>query len=214
MIAIIDYGLSNMKSIENVLSFLSLDYEVINTATDMTKYSHVILPGVGAFIDGMKGLKERGLDIVLKDLANKGVPILGICLGMQLLLDKSLEFGETKGLSLFSGVVKPLKFEKKDNMYDKKVPHIGWNRLLKNRVEWEGNILDNLVGDEVYFVHSFFCDLYNQNQVIANTSYHNHMFASVIRNKNVYGCQFHPEKSAKVGIQIVENFIKFGEKNE
>ncbi|MBE5733466.1 MAG: imidazole glycerol phosphate synthase subunit HisH [Clostridiales bacterium] len=201
MIAIVDYGVGNLFSL--VSSFKAIGVNAIATSDKevIEKAEKIILPGVGAFGDASEKLFSSGLAQVVIDQAKKGKPLLGICLGMQLLFDKSLEHGEYKGLSLISGEIRPIKEVIPANY---KIPHIGWNAL---NFKGEKNEIFKYLneGDFVYFVHSYYganCDC-----VTATADYGAPLTASVAKN-NVYGCQFHPEKSGDVGLKILKAFCE------
>ncbi len=201
MIAIVDYGVGNLFSLRS--SFAAIGAEVTVTADEriLNKADKIILPGVGAFEDAANKLRQAGLDRVLTDLAGQGKPLMGICLGMQLLFDKSYEFGEHKGLGLIPGVVRPIQ---EVIPADYKIPHIGWNAL---RFQKESPLFANINdGDYVYFVHSFYasqCAPF----VTATAQYGAELTAAVQRG-NVFGCQFHPEKSGKTGLSILRAFAQ------
>lgn len=204
MIAIIDYGVGNLFSLRSSLASLGIESVVTDDESVIRSADKIILPGVGAFGDASKKLSEKRFDRLLKELAKKGKPIMGICLGMQLLFDESREFGIHKGLGLIKGSVKPIADVIPSDL---KIPHIGWNGLVfpKNK---EKNEIFKYVneGDCVYFVHSFYaadCD----ESVIATTSYGAPLTAAVASD-NVYGCQFHPEKSGNVGLSIIKAFAE------
>ena len=202
MIAIIDYGVGNLFSLSSSLKSLGVDVVVSSDKEVIRSADKIILPGVGAFGDASDKLFASGLAQVVIEQANKGVPLLGICLGMQLLLEKSYEYGEHKGLGLIKGEIRPLT----DVIpADYKVPQIGWNALkfTQNETDLFRYIKE---GDYVYFVHSFYganCE----ESVIATTEYGAAITAAVGK-KNVYGCQFHPEKSGKVGLEILRAFCE------
>ena len=204
MVAIVDYGVGNLFSLKS--SFAAINVEVIVTADPevLKNADGIILPGVGAFEDAAKKLRNSGLDKVLIELAVEGKPLMGICLGMQLLFEKSYEYGEHRGLGLIKGSVKPIKDVIPSNL---KIPHIGWNPLIyKKNTPLFSYIND---GDCVYFVHSFYaadCDT----SVVAVSEYGAFLTAAV-QNKNVFGCQFHPEKSGKVGLNILKAFAEMKE---
>lgn len=204
MVAIIDYGVGNLFSLKSSLTALGADVIVTADEKKLRSAGQIILPGVGAFEDAAKKLRETGLDKVIVNLANSGKPLMGICLGMQLLFDKSYEYGEHKGLGLIKGEVVAIK---DDLSSDLKIPHIGWNPLkLTNPSPIFANINN---GDCVYFVHSYYaknCD----EAVIATTEYEIELTAAV-SNKNIYGCQFHPEKSGTVGLNILKAFLNLKE---
>ena len=201
MIAIIDYGVGNLFSLTS--SFKKIGVDVVATADKevIKSADKLILPGVGAFADAIKKLRDSGLDKVIIDEAKKGKKIMGICLGMQLLFEKSYEYGEHDGLALLKGKVVPMENRIPSNL---KIPHIGWNALdFKRESEIFRYIND---GDFVYFVHSFYADECDDS-VIAISEYGAEITAAV-QKENVYGCQFHPEKSGSVGLNILKAFCE------
>ena len=200
MIAIVDYGVGNLFSLKSSLAAIGVDVVVTSDKEVLASADQIILPGVGAFEDAAKKLRNTGLDICLKELVNAGKPLLGICLGMQLLFEKSYEYGCHEGLGLIKGSVKPIADV---SPADYKIPHIGWNPLL---MVGEKHPLFKYINnnDCVYFVHSYYATDCEEN-TIANTEYGAILTASVA-NKNVYGCQFHPEKSGTVGLNILKAF--------
>ena len=198
MIGIIDYGRGNMKSVESALE--RGGFKFLNTDnTDLLKSCDgYILPGVGAFKDGMADLENRKLDLFLKDIAKTGKPILGICLGMQLLFDYGEEHGGGKGLGLIKGQVKKLTTKYK-------IPHMGWNSL---EIKRQSTLLEGIkTGDDFYFVHSFKVLPEKEEVVVASCDYGEDIVA-VVEENNIYGAQFHPEKSSLKGLKIIENFGK------
>ncbi len=201
MVAIVDYGVGNLFSLKSSLSAIGAYVEVTSEIDVLKKADQIILPGVGAFEDAAKKLHNSGLDSVICDLANEGKPLLGICLGMQLLFEKSYEYGEHKGLGLIKGNVKPIS----DVIpADYKIPHIGWNALKFTKNSPLFKYIND--GDFVYFVHSYYatdCET----SVIATSDYGAGLTASVA-DKNVFGCQFHPEKSGEVGLSILKAFVE------
>ena len=198
MITIIDYGAGNLFSVQNALNYLGVENRISSRAEDIISADKLILPGVGAFPDAMKMLDEAGLTDVIKEQAQLK-PLMGICLGMQMLFDKSYEFGETAGLGLIPGTV-----ELMHPADDLVIPHIGWNALEKNE---PCALLDGVnEGDYVYFVHSFAAVTDSKN-VAAYCDYGMKVPALVTSGK-VYGCQFHPEKSGKTGLTILKNFCE------
>lgn len=205
MVAIIDYGVGNLFSLKSSLKAIGADVIVTADKEELKNADQIILPGVGAFEDAARKLRESGLDKFIKELANNGKPLMGICLGMQLLFDKSYEYGEHEGLSLIKGEVVPIKDDVDESL---KIPHIGWNALnLKGE---KSLIFTNIEdGDCVYFVHSYYAKNC-ENSVIATTEYGAELTAAVA-NKNVFGCQFHPEKSGKVGLSILKAFVNLKE---
>jgi glutamine amidotransferase len=204
MVAIVDYGVGNLFSLECSLNAIGAEVVVTADPQVLRSADQVLLPGVGAFGDAAAKLRATGLDQVLKELAAEGKPLLGICLGMQLLFEKGYEYGEHEGLGLIPGNVVAMEGV---IPADLKIPHIGWNAL---NIKKESPILENLQeGDCVYFVHSYYaadCDDY----VIATAEYGAELTAAVA-NGNVYGCQFHPEKSGGVGLEILKSFVQLKE---
>ena len=202
MIAIIDYGVGNLFSLKSSFAFLGEEVVVTSDEATIAAADRVILPGVGAFEDAARKLRESGMDKIVIREAKAGKPLLGICLGMQMLFEKSMEYGEHEGLGLIKGVIRPIR----DVIpADYKVPHIGWNSLSFGK---EKNPLFKYLteGDYVYFVHSFYgadCD----ESVIATTEYGATLTAAVA-DGNVMGTQFHPEKSGEVGLAILRAFCE------
>ncbi len=204
MIAIVDYGVGNLFSLKSSFEMVGADAEVTSDTSKLKTADKIVLPGVGAFGDAAEKLKRGGLAETVRSEAEGGKPLLGICLGMQLLLERSYEYGVHEGLGLIPGEIRPIS-DVIPSGY--KIPHIGWNAL-----EFRGDksplfkyISD---GDFVYFVHSYYaadCDA----SVIATTEYGAHLTAAVARG-NVYGCQFHPEKSGNVGLNILKAFCEIG----
>lgn len=202
MIAIVDYGVGNLFSLSRSLAYVGADVCVTGDREKIKRADKILLPGVGAFGDAIKKLRAACLDEVLVSEAKKGKPILGICLGMQLLFDKSFEYGEHTGLGLIKGEIRPIADKIGKNL---KVPHIGWNSLefTEKKSELFKYIHD---GDFVYFVHSYYAADCEES-VIANAEYGAKLTAAV-QNGNVYGCQFHPEKSGKTGLAILRAFCE------
>lgn len=201
MIAIVDYGVGNLFSLVSSFGEIGVDAVVTSDKSVIESADKIVLPGVGAFGDAAEKLFASGLGEVVIGQAKKGKHLLGICLGMQLLFEKSYEYGEHKGLSLIKGNIRPISSVIPK---DYKIPHIGWNALsFPNKNELFKYLKD---GDFVYFVHSFYgadCD----DSVIATTEYGATLTAAVAKN-NVYGCQFHPEKSGEVGLKILKAFCE------
>ncbi len=200
MIAIVDYKVGNLFSLKSSLDKIGAEALVTGDKEEIKKADKIILPGVGAFSDAAYKLKETGLFDLLKEEAAKGKPIMGICLGMQLLFEKSYEYGEHEGLGLIKGEVRPIEEVIPEGL---KIPHIGWNALsIKKDSKLFKCIKD---GDFVYFVHSYYganCD-----SVIAESEYGAFLTAAVEKG-NVSGCQFHPEKSGEVGLNILRAFCE------
>lgn len=206
-ITIIDYGVGNIQSLKKAFEFLGSSAFVSEEANEILSSDAVVLPGVGSFEAGMRGLKTRGITETVRTFADSGRPMLGICLGAQLMLDKGYEFGEFRGLGIIPGVVS--HFPELDSR--EKVPQVGWNRILRPEdASWEGSILDcpdyeNLYA---YFVHSYIMAPENPQHVFGTTSYGGIEFCSAMRRGSIFGVQFHPEKSGKVGLAIINNFVK------
>jgi glutamine amidotransferase len=203
MIAVVDYGVGNLYSLTCSLRHLGAEALVTREEEALRRAERVILPGVGAFGDAAERLRVYGLDRLLCDMAGAGKPLMGICLGMQLLFRESFEYGRHKGLGLIGGEIRPLAPALKAGS---KVPHMGWNSL---RVVRPGDPLLRGVGDGafVYYVHSFYataCD----NAWVALSDYEGAAVPGVVRRGNVCGTQFHPEKSGKIGLQMLSNFVK------
>lgn len=201
MVAIVDYGVGNLFSLKSSLEAIGENVIVTGDKNEIQDAERIILPGVGAFEDAALKLKNSGLGEVIISEAKKGKPIMGICLGMQLLLEKSFEYGEHEGLGLIKGEIRPI-----ENIIPKdlKVPHIGWNSLKfrggKNEIF---KYLND--GDFVYFVHSYHAE--NCPGIIATSEYGAELTAAVAKD-NVYGCQFHPEKSGEIGLKILKAFCE------
>ena len=201
MLAIVDYGVGNLFSLRSSLKAIGAEAKLVDTPDELKGYDRIILPGVGAFGDAAKKLRETGMFEALKSEAATGKPIMGICLGMQLLLERSYEFGVHEGLGLIKGEVRPIAEVIPEGL---KIPHIGWNELKFSAHPLFKNLHK---GDCVYFVHSFYGA--NCPSVIATTDYGAELTAAVA-NGSVMGCQFHPEKSGPVGLGILKAFCEIG----
>ncbi len=201
MIAVIDYGVGNLFSIQSSFARIGADVVVTSDKNKIRNADRIMLPGVGAFRDAAAKLRETGLGELVKTEVNKGKPVMGICLGMQMLFEKSYEYGEYEGLGILQGEVIPMR-----GLIDPKlkVPHIGWNAL---HIERAGRLLKYCKdGDYVYYVHSYFASKC-QDSIIATSEYDKAITAAVERD-NVFGCQFHPEKSGEVGLNILRAFCE------
>ena len=201
MIGIIDYGVGNLFSLRSSLNQLGIESVITSQQEVLQNCSHIILPGVGAFGDAAQKLRTSGLDRFVCEQAAAGKPLLGICLGMQLLFEKSYEYGEHPGLGLIPGSVVPMEGFLPENL---KIPHIGWNALRMKKSSPLFRYIGE--GDCVYFVHSYFA-AHCEDFVIADTEYGQWLTAAVQR-ENVFGCQFHPEKSGTVGLNILRAFAE------
>lgn len=205
MIAIIDYGMGNLRSVQKGLERVGFDAMVTRDVGQIQSAGGVVLPGVGAFSACMENLAKFGLIEPIRDLVRQQKPFLGICLGFQLLFSESEEFGKQKGLDLFPGKV--LGFHPSADL---KVPHMGWNRIVKRQ---ESPFLDGLkTGDYVYFVHSFYVAP-QDSAIVATTTDYGKEFVSSIATDRLFACQFHPEKSQELGLRILANFGRFVERN-
>ena len=195
-VAIIDYGVGNLRSVEKAFAATGCEAIVTDDETKLRAAEKLVLPGVGAFAACMKALSERGFDRLVRDKARSGTPLLGVCVGMQLLFDESEEFGSTPGLGFLRGRVR--RFEN-----DLVVPHVGWNRIHQKQPHalFEG-VAD---GSFCYFVHSFYCEPADESVIAGETEY-GARYASVIASENICGVQFHPEKSQDVGLRMLRNF--------
>ena len=199
MIAITDYGVGNLFSIKSSLDTIGAQSVVTSDEKVLRTADKIILPGVGAFRDARRKLSESGLDKVILEEAEKGKPILGICLGMQLLFEKSYEYGEYEGLGLIKGAIRPIADVIGEGL---SIPHIGWNPLIFKKETPLFQYIND--GDCVYFVHSYYAAECDEN-VTATAEYGCELTASAEQG-NVYGCQFHPEKSGKAGLGILKAF--------
>ncbi|MCF6138691.1 imidazole glycerol phosphate synthase subunit HisH [Pseudalkalibacillus berkeleyi] len=205
MIGIIDYGMGNLHSVQNALRRLGVDYFLSEKKEELAAADALLLPGVGAFKDAMHALKENGMDTFIRESVQAGKPLLGICLGMQLLFEESEENGLTDGLNLLPGRV--VRFPG----IEYKVPHMGWNQLI---VKQPGSpLLQNLSSDYVYFVHSYFVKTDDQNVLIATSDYHEEVPA-IVGKDHIFGAQFHPEKSSTAGVEILKNFANYVERRK
>lgn len=199
MIGIVDYGMGNLFSVSKALERLGADYFISADNQELLSADALIVPGVGAFRDAMELLPKD----TIKEFAATGKPLLGICLGMQLLFENSDENGFTEGLGLLPGSVRRFPGHTSDGT-PYKVPHMGWNRL---QFVQTSPLLKNLEEDYVYFVHSYFVDAEASEVLLAKTDYHAQV-AAVVGRDNIFGMQFHPEKSSKLGMALLDNFLK------
>lgn len=198
MILLIDYGAGNLRSVEKALRSVGADVELTSDPNQLRKAKKLVLPGVGHFGDGMEGLRSRNLIEPILESAKKGTPMLGICLGMQLLFYESAEAPGFPGLGLIAGQVYPFQGK------SVKVPHIGWNQVFPTR---SSRFLAGIEhGSYAYFNHGYYCEPSDENNILAKTEYEVE-YTSVVKMDNLYGVQYHPEKSQNVGLTILRNFV-------
>jgi glutamine amidotransferase len=207
-VVVVDYGMGNLFSVCRALEACGVEPVLSNTPQEILDAKALLLPGVGAFADGMAGLSEQGLIQPIRDYAKTGRPLLGICLGMQMLLDSGEEFGIHEGLGLISGTVRSIPSTGLDAQ-PHKIPHIGWNALLKPETSfWTDSILDEIEEKQhAYFVHSFTAVPTNEEHRLADCDYNGQRISAAVQSGNIYGTQFHPEKSGPVGLKILKNFL-------
>ncbi len=197
-VAIINYGVGNVLSIKRSLDYLRIKSIITNDKKKIKNCSHLILPGVGAFYSAMKLLKENRLDQVIKDFANSGKPVLGICLGMQLLFEESYEFGKWKGLGILPGKVT------KVDIKNENIPIVGWFKIQSEKK----NFLEKYNGKYLYLVHSYECRPYRKKDVIGTYRINKNKILCAVKSENILGFQFHPEKSSFIGLQMLKDFCK------
>ena len=204
-VTVVDYGIGNLLSVTRALECCGARVTLESSPLFIAKAERLVLPGVGAFGNGMAELRQRNLVDAVCDFAASTRPMLGICLGMQMLLDGSDEFGASAGLGLIPGWVKQLPTQE-----GIKLPHIGWSGIHPpSGREWEGTLLEPArAGRETYFVHSFYADPTDPADCLAETPYGDFKFCSVMRRGNISGCQFHPEKSGQIGLDMISQFLR------
>ena len=204
-VAIIDYKMSNLFSVQAACENVGLSSTITSDKNEILDAKVAILPGVGAFGEAMKYLRDLKLDNTIFQFVDSGKPFVGICLGLQLLFDSSEEFGDYSGLGLIKGKVKKFTFHY-HNSTKYPVPQIGWNKISRNGSSWENTLLCNNTNDDfMYFVHSYFVEPENDNIMLSKTTYGNNEYCSSIQQNNIFACQFHPEKSGEIGINIYKN---------
>jgi glutamine amidotransferase len=206
-VTIIDYGMGNLFSVSRAVEHCGAEPIFATEASQVAQAERLILPGVGAFADGMAGLQGQGLVESIQEYSRSGRPLLGICLGMQMLLETNEEFGLHKGLGLIPGHVSAIPKQGSDHR-PHKIPHIGWNRLHAVRRNWAGTILDSIPEQTpAYFVHSYTAFPEDDANRLADCDYNGQRISAVVQSGRMFGCQFHPEKSGPWGLKILENFI-------
>ena len=209
-VVVVDYGMGNLLSVARAMEHCGANVQLTRSPEAIRSAERVVLPGVGAFKVGMAGLQERGLVEPLREFAGSGRPLLGICLGMQMLFELSEEFGEHAGLGLIAGRVVPIPAQGSKGEAHK-IPHIGWNELVPSGSPdaWMSSILRHVPAHcSAYFVHSFAAIPAHQRERVADCFYDGIQIAAVVRSGSVAGCQFHPEKSGKTGLAILDSFIR------
>ena len=204
-IGIVDYGVGNIRSITNALSKFDCQIILTDSKNEILSCDGLILPGVGAFKHAMTRLKDKKLDLYVKYYVDSNKPFLGICLGMQMLFEESDEFGLTDGLGLIEGKVKKFK-----NVEKLKLPYIAWSEIYKDHeMTWQNTILKGLENNtDMYHVHSYYASPKNKDNILSYSMYNDFKYCSTVKKNNIYGCQYHPEKSAHCGLEIIKNFIK------
>ncbi|MBC3888238.1 imidazole glycerol phosphate synthase subunit HisH [Acetobacterium paludosum] len=210
-VKIVDYGMGNILSVQRSFEHCGAEVDVVSEAKSILNADYLVLPGVGAFGNAMNELEKLDLIYPIQQFCKKGNPFLGICLGMQMMMDGSEEFGYSKGLGLIPGSVVQIENTTIDNE-SQKVPHVGWNEILvphgKDSLLWNNSILNGIEENEtMYFVHSYTAKPQEQFR-LADSYYGGRRIAAVIKKDHLYGCQFHPEKSGTSGLKIIRNFIE------
>lgn len=207
-VAVADFGIGNLFSVRRALEHCGAEVVVSDDPRVLLEAQRLVLPGVGAFANGMQGLVDRGLDVVVREFAGSGKPLLGICLGMQMLASFSEEFGRHDGLDIIRGRVVAIPASAKV----RKIPHIGWVELLAppaRNDDWQGTILaDTRPKDAVYLVHSYMVEPEDEAHRLADCDYEGQRICAAVQRNNVYGVQFHPEKSGPVGLRILAQFLR------
>lgn len=208
-VTLIDYGVGNLLSVARAFEHCGATVLISHYPADIDRAERLVLPGVGAFADGMQGLVERGLVDSIQRFARSGRPMLGICLGMQMLATMSEEFGEHRGLDLIPGRVRAIPRIATDGSALKR-PHIGWSSLHRpSHADWRGTLLaDTAPGSSVYLVHSYAVELDDERHLLADCFYGGHRIATAIRRDAIVGCQFHPEKSGPEGLRMLSAFMR------
>ena len=209
LVTIIDYGVGNLLSVANAFEFCGAEVRVSDRYDHIANADLLVLPGVGAFANAMEELRRCGLDEAIKEFSLSERPFLGICLGMQMMLEWSEEFGRHSGLGLIEGGVIPVEKTSVDNV-PHKIPHIGWAPIVPpvSAADWDGTILKTIPPESTfYFVHSFTAGPDHPLNRLADTSYNGRLISAVIRAGSMFGCQFHPEKSGPNGLEVIRNFL-------
>ena len=204
-IGLIDYGMGNLHSVAKALEKVGGAVELVSEPEKLAGYERIVLPGVGAFRDCIGTLESKGLDSAIKDFVAVGKPFLSICLGMQVLMDVSHEFGNWRGLGLIPGAVNPFPESHPERGF--KIPHMGWNDVIISSEKPTHPVIAPLQGQQVYYVHAYYCAPENPEHLLAACSYGDYPFAAAIGRDNIVGVQFHPEKSQRAGLALLEAFL-------
>jgi len=204
-VALIDYGMGNLHSVAKALEKVGADVALVKDADALKDYERMVLPGVGAFRDCISALKSTGLDVAITEQLQQGMPFLGICLGMQALMTTSHEFGTYDGLNLIAGEVRNFPESHAERGF--KIPHMGWNDVIFSQEQAIHPVLAPLQGQQVYYVHSLYCAPEKPKHILAASSYGDWPFACAIGHDNILAVQFHPEKSQKAGLAMLDAFV-------
>lgn len=207
MIGIVNYGMGNLHSVAKGLEKVGGTVELVSDAEKLKHYDRIVLPGVGAFRDCVGALRQSGMDEAILEAVGRGTPFLGICLGMQVLMDVSLEFGRYEGLGLIPGAVRHFPESHVNRGF--KIPHMGWNDVILSSQKKLHPVMAPLAGQQVYYVHSYCCMPENPEYLLAACSYGDYPFAAAIGRDNIVAVQFHPEKSQRAGMALLEAFLQW-----
>ncbi|QCU90473.1 imidazole glycerol phosphate synthase subunit HisH [Thiomicrorhabdus sediminis] len=206
-ITLIDYGAGNLLNVQRAFEHCGAEVNIATTPEQILTADRLVFPGVGAFPQAMAQLQKQNLVDTIKEAANNK-PFLGICLGMQMLLDQSDEFELTQGLGLIAGQVKQLPSTSIDGQ-PMTIPHMGWSQIHPNQVQWQGSLLADIdANNAFYFVHSFYADVADAKDQLAVFDFGGHAISAALQKDNIIGCQFHPEKSGEMGLKIIESFLQ------
>lgn len=206
-VTLIDYGAGNLLNVQRAFEHLAVDVKIATTAEEVFKAERIVFPGVGAFPEAMQQLQSQELVEAIKESALEK-PFLGICLGMQMMLDSSDEFGLTNGLGLIPGQVKKLPGFSTDNV-KMTIPHMGWSKIRASLTDWQNSPFSDIPEENAfYFVHSFYADVKNAKDQLAVFDFGGHAITAAIQKDNLIGCQFHPEKSGELGLKIIQSYLQ------
>lgn len=209
-VSIIDYGMGNIASITKAFQIIGVNPQVISDPKKVNECGRLVIPGVGGFGDSMKELRRYNLIEPLRKYVETGNPLLGICLGMQVLFESSEEKGKFDGLNFIEGNVVKIPSDFKNDTKYRKIPHIGWNSIMPDTSQWNSKIFNNIeINDFFYFIHSYMCKLKYKKYRIAYSNYNECEITSGVQVGNIIGLQFHPEKSGVSGLRVLKNFIEY-----